>query len=94
MDAGEPRVRHRGFFLHETTGDTDSVEQENPEGFVIRVRIRRQAVPRQLASRSHRPRTALLAGGQSGIETAADEASPQIRSVSVTGNRQRAHLPR
>ena len=88
MDAGEPRVRHRGFFLHsDTTGESDhTVEQENPEGFT-RVRTRRQTVPRRLVSSSSR--SARLAGGRSRIETAADEATPQLRSGSVTGSRQR-----
>ena len=92
MDAGEPRVRHRGFFLHsDTTGESDhTVEQENPEGF-IRVRSKRPTVPRRLVSSS---RSARLAGGRSRIETAADEATRQIRSGSVTGSRQRGHWPR
>jgi hypothetical protein len=91
MDAGEPRVRHRGFFLHSDTGESEhTVEQESPEGF-IRVRIRRPTVPRRLVSGS---RSARRSGGRSRIETAADEATPQIRSGSVTGSRQRAHLPR
>ena len=28
MDAGEPRVRHRGFFLHSDTGESENGEQE------------------------------------------------------------------
>ena len=40
MDVCEPRVRRRGFFLHsETTGEPDTGEHENPEGFIVRVRI-------------------------------------------------------
>ena len=92
MDAGEPRVRHRGFFLHsETTGESDAVEQENPEGFVIRVRIRRPAAPRQLVGRSHSPRTVRLASGRSRMDTEAGEPTPQFRSGNVTGSRLRAH---
>ena len=88
-------MRHRGFFLHsETTGETESVEQENPEGFVIRVRIRRRAASRHFASRAHRPRTERSADGRSRIESEVDEAGPAIRSGSVTGSRQRAHMPR
>jgi hypothetical protein len=95
MDAGEPRVRHRGFFLHsDTTGENETVEQENPEGFVVRVRIRRQTVARRIAASSRNVRNMRLAGSRSRIETAADEGTPQIRSGSVTGSRQRAHLPR
>ena len=85
MDEGEPRTRRRGFFLHsDTTGEADH-EQENPEGFVVRVRISRPAVPRQLASSSGRSR-------QQNRPTS--EGDPQIRSGSVTGSRQRGHLPR
>jgi hypothetical protein len=86
MDEGEPRVRRRGFFLHsDTTGEADHGEQENPEGFVVRVRIARPAVPRQMAASSGRSRLQARA---------AHEGNPQIRSGSVTGSRQRAHWPR
>ena len=86
MDEGEPRARRRGFFLHsDTTGEADHSEQENPEGFVVRIRISRPAVPRQVASSSGRSR---MQGRM------AHEGNPQIRSGSVTGSRQRAHLPR
>ena len=72
MDAGEPRVRHRGFFLHsETTGESDAVEQENPEGFVIRVRIRRPTVPRHFVGRSHSTRTVSMANGRSRMDAEA-----------------------
>jgi hypothetical protein len=56
MDACEPRVRHRGLFVNsDTTGESDhTVEQENPEGFVIRTRIRRPTAPRRLVSQSQR----------------------------------------
>jgi hypothetical protein len=97
MDVSEPRLRRRGFFLHsDTTGEVDTAEQENPEGFVVRVRIRRAAVPRQIASSARRTaQSGRLAGGRSRIALRmADEAIPQIRSGSVTGSRQRAHLPR
>ena len=39
MDAYEPRVRRRGFFLHSTDiNESDAGEHENPEGFPVRVR--------------------------------------------------------
>jgi hypothetical protein len=42
MDASEPHVRRRGFFLHtDATGDPDTGEHENPEGLIIRVARRR-----------------------------------------------------
>ena len=88
MDVHEPRVRRRGFFLHSTDGtEHDTGEHENPEGFVVRVRIDRPAVPRQVAS-------AAVAGGRSRTTARIQESRPEIRSGSVTGSRQRAHLPR
>ena len=93
MDAHEPRVRRRGFFLHsDTTGEPDTGEMENPEGFVVRVRIGRAPVPpRQVAS------IRTDGGGRSRAALHApldDDVRPQIRSGSVTGSRQRGHLPR
>ena len=41
MDVNQPRVRRRGFFLHSETGEPDTGEHENPEGFVVRVRLKR-----------------------------------------------------
>ena len=85
MDVCEPRVRRRGFFLHSTDGsEPETGEHENPEGFTVRVRISRSPAPRQLAS----------SGRHTRAEARADEGRPQIRSGSVTGSRQRAHLPR
>ena len=83
MDAREPQMRRRGFFLHSPDGEPDAIEHENPEGVVIRVRIRRSGVPRRAA-----------AGGRSRSDSRIDDSRPQIRSGSVTGSRQRAHLPR
>ena len=106
MDASEPRVRRRGFFLHsDTTGEPDTGEHENPEGFVVRARDHRPAVSRQFASGGSREvRSARLAGGRSRTEihvvdevdpqSIADEVGPQIRSGNVTGSRQRAHCTR
>jgi hypothetical protein len=87
MDACEPHVRRRGFFLHsDTTGEPDSGEHENPEGFVVRVRVARRSVPRRASSMA-------MGSGRSMSPTRSDERS-EIRSGSVTGSRQRAHLPR
>ena len=83
MVASEARVRRRGFFLHSSDGsETETHEQENPEGFVVRFKTRRSS-PRQVAS-----------GGRSQNVTRTEDTRPQIRSGSVTGSRQRAHLPR
>ena len=93
MDACEPRRRRRGFFLHSADGEPEAIEHENPEGFVVRVRIVRSAPPRQVSGTAVRG----MAGGRmqnSRAEVAANEALPEIRSGSVTGSRQRAHSHR
>jgi hypothetical protein len=87
MDACEPRVRRRGFFLHsETTGERETGEPENPEGFVVRVRMSRMRPPRRMASSGGRSRSGAAPGGK--------DRRPQIRSGSATGSRQPAHSPR
>ncbi len=91
MVAFEPRLRRRGFFLHSSDGnEPDTGEHENPEGFVVRVRFPSHTVPRKMAS----PRG--VTGGGRSHRTDADltEGIPAIRSGSVTGSRQRSHLPR
>ncbi len=87
MDVGEPHVRHRGFFLHSDSGEPDSGEHENPEGFAVRVRIDRPTVPRHAAGMG-------FSAGRSRTSARAEDTRPVIRSGSVTGSRQRAHLPR
>jgi hypothetical protein len=83
MDVCEPHVRRRGFFLHsDTAGESDHAEMDNPEGVVIRVRMGRRAARRQMS------------GGRSHRDSRSEESRPEIRSGSVTGSRQRAHLPR
>lgn len=86
MDVNEPQMRRRGFFLHSEAGEPDTGEHENAEGFPVRTRLTRSATPRQFSS-ARRDRTT---NGIAGIE----DSRPQIRSGSVTGSRQRAHLPR
>ena len=84
MDAREPRVRRRGFFLHSSDGsELETGEHENAEGFATRVRITRSPAPRQFTS-----------GRQARSEARSSEGRPEIRSGSVTGSRQRSHLPR
>jgi hypothetical protein len=88
MNAGQPRLRHRGFFLHSDAGESEAAEQENPEGIAVRVGPSKRSRSRQMAgtnTRSGRSRT---------IQPHEDEGRPAIRSGSVTGSRQRAHLPR
>jgi hypothetical protein len=93
MGVCEPRVRRRGFFLHsETTGEPETAELENPEGFVVRFRIARPSVPRRIASVTQRSIVSTRhSGGRSRTETEPEDTRPQIRSGSVTGSRQRAH---
>jgi hypothetical protein len=87
MVAYEPRVRRRGFFLHSSDGSESELshgsENENPEGVRVRVRVERPSVTRQIAS-----------SGRSSGNSRAENTNPQIRSGSVTGSRQRSHLPR
>jgi hypothetical protein len=84
MVVREPRVRRRGFFLHSPDGnEPDTGDYENPEGFGVRVRVASTSVPRQIAS-----------DGRSRTTSRIESTDPQIRSGSVTGSRQRAHLPR
>jgi len=84
MDVCEPRVRRRGFFLHSPDGnEPESGDHEGPEGVAVRVRVSSPTVPRQIASH-----------GRSRTTHRAENTNPEIRSGSVTGSRQRAHLPR
>ena len=87
MVVGEPRLRRRGFFLHSSDGSDPDMgagsDHENPEGFAVRVRTARPSVRRQVAS-----------SGRSRTSSRIENNNPSIRSGSVTGSRQRAHLPR
>ena len=94
MDVREPRVRRRGFFLHSSDGEADSGEHENPEGLTVRARSPRSRIPRKTTS-SPRTAGASISGRRSNRDDGdAADARPAIRSGSVTGSRQRAHLPR
>ena len=76
-------LRRRGFFLHSSDNEPDTGEHENPEGFGLRVRISRRA------------RRRMAGGGRSRTEPhRIEDDQPKIRSGSVTGSRQRSHLPR
>jgi hypothetical protein len=84
MVADEPRVRRRGFFLHSSdVNESEAGEHENPEGFPVRVRTTPSPAPRHFTG-----------GRTRRTEARTDEGQPEIRSGSVTGSRQRAHLPR
>jgi len=87
MIAHEPRVRRRGFFLHSWDGNESEMAQgseyENPEGVTVRVRVGRPSVSRRISS-----------GGRSTSSSRNEDTHSDVRSGSVTGSRQRAHLPR
>jgi hypothetical protein len=87
MDVNEPRPRRRGFFHHSETGEPDTGEHENPEGFIVRVT--RAAAHGTLAG------SRFSGGRQSRSETPATVIeNGRLRSASATGSRQRAHLTR
>ena len=91
MDASEPHLRRRGFFLHSSEGgEPDTGEHENPEGFIVRVRFPGNPVPRKMVG----GRGGSGGGRSHGTDSDAAEGMPAIRSGSVTGSRQRSHLPR
>jgi hypothetical protein len=54
MDASEPRVRHRGYFLNAAETDADPGEEAAAEGVTIRVRISRPRVKRRAPSAMRR----------------------------------------
>ena len=83
MDVRQPQMRRRGFFLHSETGEPDSGEHETAEGVVTRTRLTRSDNPRQFSSVRRRR-----------AHSSVEDGRPAIRSGSVTGSRQRAHLPR
>jgi len=91
MVAREPQMRRRGFFLHSSEGgEPDTGEHENPEGFVVRVRFPGNPIPRKMGSAR-----GIARGGRSNrTDRDLTEGMPAIRSGSVTGSRQRSHLPR
>ena len=98
MDVCEPRVRRRGFFLHSDTTGEDHTEHESAEGLVVRIRISRGAdASRPLARQTRGSSGSRMSTGRSRLaarDHAQDNNRPEIRSGSVTGSRQRAHLPR
>jgi hypothetical protein len=99
MDVCEPRPRRRGFFHHSETGELETGEPENPEGFIVRVKFSRSFASSRVTPASHR---ALSGSRFSGGRQSRADAPPdviengrlRIRSESATGSRQRAHLTR
>ena len=98
MDVREPQKRRRGFFLDSESGEPDTGEHEAAEGVATRTRITRPETPRQFAS-VRRNRAEAGVPGNAGNpgnpgNPGNNEGRPPIRSGSVTGSRQRAHLHR
>ncbi len=96
MDVNEPRSRRRGFFLHSETGEPDTGEHENPEGFVVRMRFGGSVASAKVTSSAARATsgTRFSSGRQSRSEPPSaviEHGRLRIRSGSVTGSRQRAH---
>jgi hypothetical protein len=91
MVAYEPRLRRRGFFLHSSEGgEPDTGEHENPEGVTVRARVQGNPFSRKIVS----ARGASGRGRSHRTDADVTEGMPAIRSGSVTGSRQRSHLPR
>jgi hypothetical protein len=95
MDVCEPHPRHRGFFLHSSEGEPDSGEHENSEGLVIRVRFTPSPGSRKIGRGIRAVASTRFSSGRH-VHSESDgrDGLPEIRSGSVTGSRQRAHLPR
>jgi hypothetical protein len=91
MVACEPRLRRRGFFLHSSEGgEPDTGEHETPEGFIVRNRLPVNPFSRKIVSARGRSGS----GRSHRTDSDVTEGMPAIRSGSVTGSRQRSHLPR
>jgi hypothetical protein len=89
-------VRRRGFFLHSADGEADTGDHESAEGVAIRS-IPAPVGGKKNGKHAHAART--VAGTRYGgrshrSDATAHDSQPAIRSGSVTGSRQRAHLPR
>jgi hypothetical protein len=95
MEVSEPRLRRRGFFMHSDTGEPDSGELENPEGFIVRVRLSRSraARPSRVTSRASAGTRFSGGGRQSRIQerTMAPSGAAPIRSATATDSRQQSH---
>src|SRR5207249_8211535 len=76
MDVSEPHVRRRGFFLHSDTGEPDTGELENPEGFIVRVKTNRSVTSSKRSSSL--ARTSAGSRLSSGGRSRSDVAAPPI----------------
>ena len=88
MVAGEPRVRHRGMFIHVETPELDQVEHEAPEGVSIRLRVSRPRVERrQIVAVSSRKAT-------HAVRSSSLSSSSDFRLASGTGSHRQARMSR
>jgi hypothetical protein len=94
MGIPEPRTRHRGFFLHSADGEAETGDHESAEGLVVRFSAPAQTAGHKNGKRSTRAIAGTRFGGRSHRSDVATDSQPAIRSGSVTGSRQRSHLPR
>ena len=98
MDAAEPRVRHRGFFLHVETPELDhAVEQEAAEGVSIRLRVARPRVERSMAGSTRQPTHAIRTTSLSSqTSEAAEKGRPSLalRLATATGSHRQARMSR
>ena len=74
--------------------EPDGGEHENPEGFGVRVRTEGRRNSRAFASARRGASGARFVGRSHRTDSLPSQNRPEIRSGSVTGSRQRAHLPR
>ena len=87
MNADEPRVRRRGYFLSESGTDPDSFESESAEGLdTFRVMRPRRARKVTVAPAGSRPRRHRAAVSSHVSRTAEKKAGATSRSEIATGS--------
>jgi hypothetical protein len=93
MDAGEPRVRRRGFVVIHTDPSLDD-ETESAEGVTVRVRITRPRLRQRLSVVATRSAGRVVRGSSTAHASESNTTSTHIRSETETGIRQRSHSRR
>ena len=83
MNASEPRVRHRGYFISESGSDPELIDNDSAEGIythrAVRTRRARKAVA-AASGRRQRHRAAISSHAN-------DKKADAVRSAISTGNR-------
>jgi hypothetical protein len=85
MNAIEPRVRRRGYFLSESGSETDFTEHESAEGISTRV-VRPRRARKVVAAASGRPRRHRAAISSHVSQTREKKAGAASRSEISTGS--------